>query len=369
MNEKWTVSSLANAIRILATQRDSGFLVPLAADTVAVLKSIEPAQLAVLPGKGLAHDHVLIADTQLLLRIPKQSQMRLSASANLHYQMACFERMQSSLHTPICYAVIPPSSKLQMGALLVQKIRGRYVESAADFQLIAKTLASIHRLPLVSSDARAPLTEQKNPMSETLSEVEKQAAFLAQANLNSDSKCMIKSELQKARDDVRRLPRSSVSLISFDAHPGNFLIDGQGKAILVDLDKARYSGCGLDLAHATLYTSTTWDTDINIRLSLEDINEFYATWSVEVGKTISSRAQSYLIPMRRLMWLWSVTWCAKWQVQSRLASVNAKHTAKNTEDWSIDNYPEQLIQHVDDRVNHYLQRDVIQQVLLELHTG
>ena len=46
-----------------------------------------------------------------------------------------------------------------------------------------------------------------------------------------------------------------------DTHPGNFLIDetrdGEAKAVIVDLEKALYGSPGIDLAYATVYSSTT----------------------------------------------------------------------------------------------------------------
>ena len=39
------------------------------------------------------------------------------------------------------------------------------------------------------------------------------------------------------------------------------------RAYLVDLEKCRYSYPSFDLAHATLYTSTTWDMDTHTVLS------------------------------------------------------------------------------------------------------
>lgn len=368
MKTIWTKQSVAEAIRKLATQKNEGFLSPLSTDSISLLKHVEADYLETLPGKGLAHDHVSIRGTDLLLRIPKQSQMKLSAHENLRYQAACFERMQASMHTPICYATLAPTSHLQMGALLVQRIYGRYAESVDDIHLIAETLASIHRLPLTPVHGRAPLFDQKHPMSETLTEVKAQAQYLTQAELSLESLSMIESELKLAHDDLNRLPPSPVTLISFDAHPGNFLIDASDKAILVDLEKARYSGAGLDLAHASLYTSTTWDSDVNIKLSKKHVFDFYAIWSREVGEELAKLTQAYLIPMRRLMWLWSVSWCAKWQVESLSLTKNAKHIANNTEDWSVDNNPEKLVQHVNERVKHYLQQDVISRICEEFAT-
>ena len=75
--------------------------------------------------------------------------------------------------------------------------------------------------------------------------------------------------------------------------------------------------------------------------------------------------QPYLIPMRRLMWLWSVTWCCKWLVESKAEVLTSKHQAQSTEDWATDNNPEKLVSHVHERVSHYLQPDVIERICKE----
>lgn len=332
------------------------------------LLQMRAEDLQEMPRKGLAHDHITLGDSKLLLRIPRQSQLALNASDNLQYQATCFARMALGGHTPVCYALLPPSEDLQMGALLVEQIAGREPASADDFQSIAKALASIHRLDLPATASRAPLYDQKNSMADTLSEVLRQATYLKGESISTGSLDMITEQLELATMETESLEVPPSRLISFDAHPGNFLIDKGGKAILVDLEKGRYGGCGFDLAHATLYTSTTWDTQVNIELQQSVIENFYTQWLHEMPDELGVSMQATLVAMRRMMWLWSVTWCAKWRVESKAVQLAQKHKAQNTEDWAVQNSSDQLVAHVDERTSHYLQEEVIGKITTEFKT-
>lgn len=43
------------------------------------------------------------------------------------------------------------------------------------------------------------------------------------------------------------------------------------------------------------------------------------------------------MPLRRLTWLRSTTWSAKWRVESQKGKTAGKHAADATEDWSAEN--------------------------------
>jgi len=324
------------------------------------LTDFAPDALSALPTTGLAHDHVTIAGTKLLLRVPRQSQMRLDAARNLAYQAACFERMADSGHTPHLYDVLAPGSDLPMGALLVDCIQGRTARLPEDLPAIAEALAAIHALPLPESDKRPPLLDQLDPLPETLKEVEEQARFLVKAGLHPDSLAMIREELFAARDALGSVP---VTLITFDAHPGNFMMDDDGRAWLVDLEKGRYGGAGFDLAHVTLYTSTTWDVATYSEPDRMAIAGFYQHWRNRMPQALGDALLPHLMSMRRLMWLWSITWCAKWRVESDKSRVPDKDRAADTEDWSGDNSDAALIEHVRNRVDHYLEPETISRVI------
>jgi len=341
---------------------------PKLRDAIACYADVSLDALHVLPTTGLAHDHIVVEGTDWLLRVPRQSQMQLDAAHNLNYQATCFERMSASGHTPACHAQIEPCADIPMGALLVDYIKGHPLQPPKDMHLVAQTLAAIHALPLIPTDQRAPLIDQKDPMSATLEEVLGQAQFIPKANLSSETVKLINREIKAAKDSIANLPVSPVTLVSFDAHPGNFIVNKDNRAYLVDLEKGRYSGAGFDLAHASLYTSTTWDVASYSELSPDEIKAFYAAWMQAMPQSLAEKWQPFLMPMRRLMWLWSITWCAKWSVESNQDLKLSKHKASDTEDWSAENTDDDLIAHVRGRVEQYLKPEIIERVCADWYS-
>lgn len=308
-----------------------------------------------LPDTGLAHDHVRLVGTGRLARVPKQSQMQLAAADNLAYQAACFTRASASGHAPKLFEVLAPSADLPRGALIVEEIVGRPARLPEDLPAIATALARIHALPLPPEAERAPLRDATAPLDALRDEVGEQAAYLDEAALTAEARVGIEVERAAlAATDLAPAPRR---LISFDAHPGNFLVREDGAAVLVDLEKARYSLPPLDLAHATLYTSTTWDVATYAELSVDQVAGFYAAWAEAFGADADAY-RDWLLPLRRAMWLWSVTWCAKWRV---LSAREAK-AAADGEDWSADRSEDALVEHVRGRVDCYLEAATVEMV-------
>jgi thiamine kinase-like enzyme len=317
--------------------------------------------LVPLADTGLAHWHVRLGGSGQLARIPKQSQMQLSASDNLAYQAACFERASGSGHTPRLHGALLPTADLPRGALIVEEIVGRPARLPGDLPAIMRALAAIHRGVVPEAGQRAPLRDAEDPLADLLAEVGAQATFIDEAQLDSDVRTTIEHEIATFAELVAAPTRPTKSLIAFDAHPGNFLIDTRGRAILVDLEKARYAYPPLDLAHATLYTSTTWDIASSVDLSQTEIVTAYAAWTASMG-AFGSRWSAWHVPLRRAMWLWSVTWCAKWRVLSRLTSAQSG----DGEDWSSDNSDRALADHVRDRIDHYLSRSIVERIQTEI---
>ncbi len=314
-----------------------------------------------LPDKGLAHDHVRMVGSGLLARIPKQSQMGLGAYDNLVYQRACFERAVASGHTPSLQGWLLPSTHLPRGALLVQDIVGRPAQLPADLGPMAKALAALHALPLPGE--HAPLLHPPDPLRALCDEIAAQMQHLPAARLAPRVARAIESEwrsVQKMLDSAERPP---LHLIAFDAHPGNFIVQQGGSAVLVDLEKCRYGYPGLDLAHATLYTSTTWDVDTRAELTPAQVSVFYATWTAAAGPAAEG-ALAWHLPLRRAMWLWSLSWCAKW----RATSTAAASALPDGEDWSAEHSQAHLVAHVRDRVDHYLSLSVVSWVRDEFAT-
>ena len=108
--------------------------------------------------------------------------------------------------------------------------------------------------------------------------IERQAPYFAKANLAPETLAHLNAELEWVRT-LPTTPAPPITLVGTDTHPGNFLIDAEGKAWFVDLEKATDGLPAIDLAHATLYTSTTWDPDVAAVLSPAETASFYETWS------------------------------------------------------------------------------------------
>ena len=318
------------------------------------------APLERLADKGLAHHHVRMVGSGLLARLPKQSQMGLGAQAALDYEGACFERAAASGHVPRLHGTLPPSTALLRGGLLVQEIVGRNARLPGDLSAIARALAAIHSLPLPDASTRAPLVDAPDPLVALRVEIDAQATYLDQAGLAPDARAHIdglRAEIDQLCLQTARPPRR---LIAFDGHPGNFLLRADGTAVLVDIEKARYSHPPLDLAHATLFTSTTWDMDSYAELTPAQVQATYDDWQGHC--TIGDALRPWFVPLRAAMWLWSITWCAKWRVLSpRQAS-----STGDGEDWSRQKSSDALIAHVRERVDCYLSVPSVERVVQEL---
>ena len=297
----------------------------------------------------------------MLARIPKRSQMALGPVDDLAYQAACFERAAPSGHTPALRGVLPVSAELPRGALLVEDIVGRPATLPRDLAAIAAALARIHSLPLPPPAERPPLHDAADPLRALLAEIEAQAADLGAAGLARRVRDAIDAGIERLRELCRGRSRPEKALIAFDAHPGNFILRADGQAVLVDLEKCRYSYPPLDLAHATLYTSTSWDLDHRATLAPTEVAAAYAAWAGSLGRGAAAWCDWHL-PLRRAMWLWSVTWCAQW----RVAATGPAATRAADDDGPTAGSTAALVAHVRERVDHYLSPEGVERVQAEL---
>ncbi len=332
---------------------------------------VELANLVPLQDKGLAHDHIRIAGRGLLLRVPKQSQFGLSAEVNLSYQAACFERASRSGQAPQLHGLLPPTAALPMGALLVEEIAGQPPRLPQDLPALAACMARVHSLPVPPPEDRPPLEDHRDPVAGALEEIETQARFLDEAGLTVPARAEIEDELAWARgfrSEVAGRPQP-ITLVLTDTHPGNFLIEeignGETKAVIVDLEKALYGSPGIDLAHATVYSSTTWDLEVYAELSVEEVAVFYRHYMEIAVPDLAVELRPWLVPLRRLLFLRAITWCAKWQVLHRRDRAADKHAAESAEDWSAENTDAATIAHVAGRVDDYLSASTLQRMRSE----
>lgn len=310
-----------------------------------------------LPLRGVAHDHVRLVDCRLVARVPRWSQVGLDAAANLAHQAAAFRRAEVSGHTPRLRRVIAPAEGLPMGALLVDEIKGRPPRLPDDMAAIATALAALHRLPLPPVDARPPLASPADPVAAALSQVERQAAAFDAAPLEPRTRALLAAELAALRPSLPPFRADApvpVALVGSDVHPGNFLIDDTGRAWFTDLEKAQYGHPAIDLAHASLYTSTRWDPQVDADLSPAELAAFLAAWESAVPPALADPVRPWLTPLRRLTWLRTLTWMARWAVEGDALSAGM---------------PAALAQHMRRYVKDVFRPEVVERVRADLRTG
>ena len=272
------------------------------------------ANLVQLRRKGVSHDHYAIGGHLLVARVPRLSQWDFDPATIIAYQEAAFARAAPSGHTPKLHAVITAGSALASGALIVDRIAGDAPALPRHMPAIAETLAALHALPVPPAGKRPPL-DQTNPINATLARIGDQARYLPDADIPPDARAQIEEEITWARGFAADCPLTDLEpmLVGTDTHPGNFLIDRHGRAWFVDLEKAAYGNPAIDLAHASLPTSTGWDPDCRGTLSHGDIRAFYARYDEIVGPQRRDALRPWLLPVRRLIWLRTITWFARWR--------------------------------------------------------
>jgi len=327
---------------------------------------VDRAELQPMLVKGLAHEHIRIAGRGLVLRVPRLSQFGLEPEANLQYQRACFERAEASGATPCIHGVLPVEDRIPYGALIVEEIIGRAPRVPGDMAALVGALAALHMLPLPGDDARAPLTIHTDAVSGTLRFIETQAVYLPEAGLAADAARQIDEELAWARRFAAesRGQDQPIALVGTDTHPGNFLIESAGRAVFVDLEKALYGSPAVDLAHASVYTSTMWDPEIATVLDSAAVQSFYARYLASVPAPLAEALRPWLAPLRRLTWLRTTTWCAKWRIEAAKAPAATGSTSERSA-WSAERYDAEMIAGVRARIDDFFNPDTIARIRAE----
>jgi aminoglycoside phosphotransferase (APT) family kinase protein len=327
-------------------------LAALLARSVPGLAELRAEDLEAMREKGVAHAHFRLHRRGMVLRVPRLSQWALPAEENLAYQATCFARAEPSGATPRLFAVLPVDSELPRGALLVEDIAGRPPRLPEDLPSIATCLARLHALKLPPRDARPPLADHgaTGPIAGTLAVIDRQVAALDDPGVPATTRRALLDELAWARRLAAEAPAAAqpIALVGTDTHPGNFLVRTDGSAVLVDLEKALYGSPAIDLAHATLPTSTTWDIDVQVTLSQEAIAGFYSAYLALLSPEAAAALRPWLLPCRRLTWLRTMMWCARWRV-----------AAASSPDWSAERVDPVLLAHIRSRIAAFLEPEMV----------
>ena len=325
---------------------------------------VDPFDGEPLPATGTAHGHVRLRDGRLA-RVAYAHEGDASAAGRLHAQAAAFRHLEPAGRTPRLREVIEPRLGLPGGALIVDFIDGRAPRLPDELDLMADTLARIHALPL--PPASAPIPRQSNPFLETLEGIELNALrFLDKAVPDAQSRAEIADELRAMRGLVPVLGGRTqpLTVALADTHPGNFLVDRAGIAWFVDLEKVHVGSPAIDLAHATLPTSTLWHPDVGKRLTAEQVQRFYDLYLALIGAEKAEALRPWLVPMRRLTWLRTTLFMARWRVETR-----APRDPSNPSQWSDAGLEARMKAHIDARIDECFSPSVIRTIRGTISSG
>ena len=321
---------------------------------------VDPFDGEALPATGTAHGHVRLRDGRLA-RIAYAHEGDASATGRLHAQAAAFCHLEPAGRTPRLHEVIEPRRGLPGGALIVDFIEGHAPRLPDELALMADTLARIHALPLPS--ASSPIPRQSNPFLETLEAIELNAMrFLDKAVPDADARAEIADELRAMRLLAPALGRTvqPLTVALADTHPGNFIVDRAGIAWFVDLEKVHVGSPAIDLAHATLPTSTLWHPDVGALLTRAEVQGFYDLYLAHIGKPAAEALQPWLVPMRRLTWLRTTLFMARWRVETRAA-----RDPSNPSQWSDAGLDPRMKAHIDARIDQCFTPEMIRVIRSE----
>jgi aminoglycoside phosphotransferase (APT) family kinase protein len=322
--------------------------------------SITREDLKSLPATGTAHGHVRLPGN-LLARVAYAHDGDPTAAPRLAAQAAAFRHLEPSARTPRLHEVIEPRQGLPGGALIVDFIDGRAPRLPDELPAMADTLPRVHALPLPA--AASPIPRQQNPFLETLEAIEQNAArFLDKAVPDSGARAEIAEELRALRGMAITLTRQPqpLSVALADTHPGNFIVDRAGLAWFVDLEKVHVGSPAIDLAHATLATSTLWHPDVGKVLSRNEVKALYDLYLEKVGAERAAELEPWLLPMRRLTWLRTTLFMARWRVQTR-----QPRDLSDPTQWSDAGLDPAMKAHIDRRIDQCFERNTIHSIRAE----
>jgi hypothetical protein len=306
------------------------------------MRGLGAGDLVPMTAKGVHHDHYRVRGRGLVLRVPRTTPWAGDAKAQLAGEAAAFARAEPTGVTPRLDAALAPEPGLPRGALLVEEIVGRQPELPRDLPAIARALARLHSLPLPAPAARAPLADHgvEGPIAATLALIARQQEFLARVDLAPETRAALEDEYAEAQRLARRSTPAEqpLALVGTDTHPGNFIMRGEAEAVLVDLERVCYGSPAIDLAHASLFTSTTWDLEVQAVLSREDVLAFYRQYLAEVGPERATALRPGLRPARRLTWLRTMMWAVRLRALDESGSLSldprlARHIRARLDDF------------------------------------
>lgn len=288
--------------------------------SLAAALGVPAERLAAAPVAGRVHDHWRLETgaAALLVRVPKLSHLGLAPRPALIYEAEAFRRAAPGGTTPRLHRLLRVAPGLPRGALVVDAVDGRPPHLPGDLPAIARALAGVHALPAPPPSRRRPLLDPGDPVRYLIGVVRDQLAPVRD-RLAPAVAGLLAAEIAAAEAAVPA-GRPAARLTLADTHPGNFLVVGDGTAVMVDVERPVYDSPAVDLAHASLPTSLTWDPAVGGAAGRGDVVGFYNAWAAAVPGDLAESVRRCVLAYRRLVWLRTTSWACAWAARNDLAA-------------------------------------------------
>lgn len=310
-------------------QSDARHQTPSRAAIAAAL-GVPADRLATDPVPGRVHDHWRYEPAggglALMVRVPKLSHLGLAPRPALIYEAEAFRRAGAGGTTPRLHWVLRPSAALPRGALVVEAVDGRPPHLPDDLPALGRALAGIHALPVPVPARRRPLLDPADAIGYLLGVVRSQFEPVRD-RVPAAARRLLDDELAAAVR-VAGGDRPMARLALADTHPGNFRVRADGTAVMLDVERPVYDSPAVDLAHASLPTSLTWDPAVTGRAGRDDVVRFHNAWAAAVPADLAAAVRPHVLAYRRLVWLRTTSWACAWAVRNRPAAALAARDAE-----------------------------------------
>ncbi|MEF2144890.1 MAG: aminoglycoside phosphotransferase family protein [Desulfovibrionaceae bacterium] len=250
------------------------------------------------------------SDGKRVLRINHGSQ--LGIERQMEYEFTVLGLLAASGVTPRPIALSPDSCGLGRGAMLMEYLPGTPFDYVRDWPKAACVFARVHATPLPENH---DLVVQRHPLRDIAAE----SLGLLRRYHEQHSLRPVGERLLRYHDEVTQLHERTrdefaeepLVLVNSEVNSGNFIVR-DGKAWLVDWEKAVLSCRHQDLGHFLTPTTTLWKSDFRFDAAgrIAFLSAYAEAWREQTGGSLDlEQLDRRTVLLERAVLLRGLSWC------------------------------------------------------------
>lgn len=301
--------------------------------------------------RSLSHEHVRVANhgvVRMPIALPNEGHWTKWAN----FQAEAYGTLGRRNLSPRFFASLDSCPALPNGGVLVEFVQGRLPRLPKDFPALARFLAKLHQLPPPPEDM-CGLPYHSEPLLAAMQEILQQARYLEEAPITDGTRKLLESELAWlegfAQSGWVLMGAPPFGLTIGRAHPGDFLIDDAGEAVLLDVENLHYGLSILDVGALSIYPATVWDMGVKAELTETDVLDFNRHYLEALPNAYRTHYAPWLQVGRRIATLRLLTWACMWLVRHR----------RPGDQWAADKRPPGIMTHMLTQARHFVSEPVV----------